>query len=329
MTLQELTQALGAYYRQHATQIDQALLHGFESRSTYTPIFGVVDQYVTKTKHLQKVLQPHLRGFTPHDDKMRFLPEIHRVERAKINYEISDDDIIELERSALGYMLQGTGSNPTQQARSIASMVINSLLDRADEELEFEVHYAGVRSEPTYPTPGEPREIIDGLGKKLDDAVTAGKLITMGMGDYTNAEFLQYVEQFVGDLPDRAKKRRMEIECSLKNLENYWDNRRTLYGQNMDYDPNRPLFIKNYPNITLRGIPGMGESKRIVTTVPGNKIAMYGRQNEERNITITYKPDEQVVRFTAHFKMAVGYRSYGVPGTGRLEDQLVFMNDVA
>jgi len=330
MTLEELNQALGAYYRQHSAKIDSALLQGFDSRPTYSPVYGIQDQYVTNTKHLEKALQPHMRGFTPHGEKMRFLPEVHQVRRVKINFEIDSDDIVRLEKSALSPLVAGVGSNPTVQARSVAQLVLNSLLDRADEELEMDVHYKGVYVEPTFPTPGEPGDSINGLEKKVDDARDAGKVIPFALGDFAASETLDYVEEMVGLLPDRLKKRaNLQIETSMSNVENYWENRRTKHGAIMDYDGNKPLTVKNYSNITLKGIPGMADSKRFIVTVPGNKISMWGSAGEERAMTITPKPDEQVLRISAFFKMAVGYRSFGVPYTGKIENQLVYINDVA
>ncbi|UZR93156.1 hypothetical protein [Chondrinema litorale] len=326
MNLEELNAALGAYFRLHQAQIEAFLTQGFYTRQFLTIISGVKDQYVANNKHLASILQPYIRGFTPKTDKLAFGTEITQVKRAKIDYEITSDDIVDMEKSALGILLQGVGSNTTNLPSGIANMVFNSILDKSEEEMEMDLVWNGAFDEATYPTPGDAEDINDGFDKKLDSSIDSGRLTPFALGAYSDAEVLDYTEEFVKNLPTPVKRKSMPIFMSVRNEELYWENRRTKFGTHTDHSDDSVLTVHKYKNIKPVGLPSMGDSKRMFTTVPGNMIMCEDGTGEERRLTVTLKPDERCIRITGDFKVGFGFRAVGKISSS-LNDQVVFCND--
>jgi hypothetical protein len=328
MNLEELNAAVGAYFRKHQAKIEAFLTQGFDTRQYLTVIPGIKDQYVAKNKHLESILQPYIRGFTPKADKLRIAAEITQVKRAKIDYEIDSDDIQEMEQSAMGIMLAGVGSDPTNLPGGVANMIFNAILDKADEEMEMDLVWNGNFAAATYPTPGNAIDINDGFDKVLDAAETSGKMIPFALGAYTDAEVLDYTEEFVKNLPIPVKRKNMPIFMSVKNEELYWENRRTKFGTHNDHTNDAVLTVHKFKNIKPVGLPSMGDSKRMFTTVPGNMIMCEDGTREERRLSVTLKRDERCIRITGDFKVGFGFRAIGRVGSSDLKDQVVFCNDV-
>lgn len=331
MNLSQFNAALGAYYRKYSPQVDPLILNGFTSRPTFALIPGVKDQYISSAKKLEKAIQPYLRGFTPHANKMEIMAEINSVKKAKINYAIDSDDIDEMERSQLGdIMTVSLGTGAAKLAPSIATLVFNGLLDTANDELELEISYTGEFSAPTLPVPGEPGEAVDGIKKKIDGYIADGKVIPFALGNYTTDDVLDYVEEFVKMLPEELRTSGKPITLEVSDLVHlsYWENRRRDFGPNTDYNSTAPLTVLNYSNITLKRIAGMRGSKRIITTIPGNKIMVTDQEPEMQMLGVELKESDGEVRMFSNFKLGFGYRFSGIAGSTNLRDQLIWTNDV-
>lgn len=331
MDLAQFNSALQAYYQKHSSKILVFLTMGFSSRKYFAIKSGISDQYVATSRHLDSILQPWIPGFTPKTDRIKFIPEITKVDDGKINYPISHKDIKNLRSSAMGHIIKeivDQGEN-FKVPQPIAAQVFNAILDRADEEMEMEIAWSGVRNPPADDvTPGNAADITDGVDKVLDRVIDEGKVTPFSLGAYDSTNTLDYIEEMVKVLPQRLKRKgQVPLFCSPKTHEDYWYNRRDQFGGNTDYDSDKPLTVGPNKNVLLMPKHGMGESKRIFTTVPGNMIMVEGSAEEFKKMTFTLHEDAGQLNIAAHFGIGFGFEVAGQINGG-IDKQLVWCNDV-
>lgn len=318
-------------YKVNQNAIDIELLKMVASKSLQQARFisDVDDRYIGTGKRLEKILQPYQKGFTPHTDKLKAYPEETIVKGIKINYELDSDELDTIMRSVLNHLTRGKKTKlDTKSAAKIMNWIFSNIAITQAREIETDIFYTGRYAAPTPGTPGDAVDSVDGIEKKIEDAVTAGMIAEITLGAYTDTTTFAHAEDYVKQLPAAVKYsgKKILLNCSPEYHEAAFYSRRADLGPNANYSENFEIKLGPQKNIVLNPLISMAGKKRIFNTLPGNMIWCHNQTGEENMLTVTPRPDEDVIRITGQFKAAPGFDFIGIPG-GTSDTQLVWSSD--
>lgn len=182
--------------------------------------------YVAPTAVLTDVIQAYQCQFTPKGGVT--LDQVaNTLDQLKVDISITCDDINKFYASWLSDWYE-IGKDP--KVWSFAKYLWTKLiLPKVNEELNWN-YYWGVKAAPTPGVAGSSVASMTGLSKKLDDYVTAGKLVPITTGAITTSNVVDRVETFVAALPPAQKRRPGAILVSQTIYEWYYKNYRLNFG---------------------------------------------------------------------------------------------------
>lgn len=243
------------------------------------------------------VVQAFQKAWTPIatlTGKPRRIP-LHKL---KIDVEEAPDDV---ELSWIGFLADGGLDRATWPF--IRWYIEKYLIPQKEEDIELNECFAGEYVVPTPGTANSAGENMDGIRKKVNDAVTAGDAneIVMGAVPADPEDYCTYIEDFVKQIPAHVRKKLDLIMLSNDNLDKYKEGKTAKY--NMNYEMEKSLVtIKNYNNISVVGLDSWGSSEKIITTLPDNRIR--GLKKPENGKTFRVESAQRLVSlFTDWFEV--------------------------
>lgn len=266
--------ALGAYHRQHSTELTAQLMLKPESFDFMTPVPGVKDQHTSVGVDVGEVTQAYQCAFVPKKDNTAF-PIIGKVHPWMIDLEY--DCMDDLERSYMGWVLeekQLAAGKPTDT--TLGRFLWSMAIEKALEEREI---YAGTaeRVTPTPGTAGDADGAWDGFLTIIADLITAGapvNIIPTGSLAAVAGTF-DKIEGFVKGIHPQFQNRSPFILSSHTVAQNAMQDFRAQYPYQVSQAETlkSPVFLNT--QLKLKGLTSMASSKRLIYTEKRNFLYMF------------------------------------------------------
>lgn len=268
----DLVTEFGAYYKdagQNEKSLRETLYRGAETANEFLTIPTDNTKEDFGNASLSRVLQPFQKAFTALGD-LTVAPVSIDLFKIKVDLTVYPDDI---DKSWLGFLAK----LPEQDRAKwplVRYIMEKHLVQRKDEDHELNEIYAGVYAAPTPGTPGSAGTAMHGIKKKIIDAIADGLITPFVLGAVpTDVEdFCTYVEEFVAAIPHKFRSRLKKVYMSEDNALKFKQGKRKKY--NTYYGQEDLMSVADYPNIKVVGLPSMGTSNKLWTTLEENKIRL-------------------------------------------------------
>ena len=190
-------------------------------------------------------------------------------------------DMKEVEKTWMGYVNK-------EGAQVIKWSLVAFLAQEIDKALMIEQNIRqvkGVYKTPTVNVPGSAINAADGLLKRIKVWLSEFKMKAFPLGDYTPSTISSYVKRGTIMVPEAIRNTgRLVLYMSTDNVSAYVQNNEILYGLNQDYKAGQ-MYVHEYPEVKIVGVPGMSPSKRMIWTLNGNIILCEGVPGEMHDIS--------------------------------------------
>lgn len=231
----------------------------FQSRPTKNT------QYRVGSSDLDRVLQPFQKAFTP-IGTLTFKANPIDLFNFKIDKNEYPDEIVD----SWAAFLEGDGIDRTQWP-FVRWMLEVHIFDKAAEDYELNEAYAGLYAAPTPGTPGAAGTSMNGIKKQLTDYGARVNTITMGAAPTVAIDFCGYVEDFVAAQAKEYRKRIDYVFMSEDHELLYKEGKRQKYNATYAQTADA-VSIFHFPNAKVQGLPSMGASNNMWSTLAWNRI---------------------------------------------------------
>lgn len=241
----------------------------FEEGFTPMMIDGNIHRMASYTE--DDIIQAFQKAYTPNGTNA-FTPRQFALFNLKVDKEILPDEIKE---TWLGFLASLSIQDRLQWPFPRWYLEVH-LVAAAQEQYNVEIAYKAVRVAPTPGTPGNPEDSMNGLGKVVADLITAGDIapITMGAVPTDPVLFVEYVEDFLNNVPEKIRMRceiiRMNQTLSTRYAQGFREKYKTgvvVPGPNMNL--RTPVADTNS---VVVGYSAMAAKNRIFTSAASNLL---------------------------------------------------------
>lgn len=294
---------------------DYYLNHGQSTASLYKKLYrpSVTESYFRRmptkdtimrlgSSALDRVLQPFQKGFTP-VGTTTFKPHVIQLFQFKIDKQEYPDDIV---NSWLGF-LEGEGI-VRKDWPFVRWMLEEHVFPKAEEEYELSEVWGGVYAAPASGVAGALGTAMNGLGKIFTDNASEMNTIAMGAAPADKVDFCTYVEEYVESMDKEYRKRIDIVFMSEDNELKYKQGKREKYNTNYSQAADL-LRIEDFPNARVVGLPSMGSSDKLWSTLANNRVNPVKKSDSTSPIVGEYSP-RQVSIYTDWWK-CVDFAFYG------------------
>jgi hypothetical protein len=313
ITATDVISEYGSYYINQGQNLQSLLLRPFEafgSRDAFTNVPTNDTQVRYSDVTVGEILQPYQDAFTE-KGSVTFKPVTIDLHPVKVDQKFNPSS---LTYSWLGFL---TNNNTDRTTWPFTRWFIEVyLLKQLFQDIEKKAIFKGVHVNPTAGTAGAAQDVIDGIRKQINDAITASAITPIATGALSTdpATFCTQIETFVKGIPELFWETDMTINMSRVLALRFAEGKDAKY--NTQYAKEDSLItVKNFPNIKIKGRASMFGSDKIWAT-----------------------PIENVVFLTKGFANANGFELEKVDrtvkvwtdfhiGAGFLLKDLVFTND--
>lgn len=295
LNLTDLNVELGAYYRTNKAAIMQKVYEQEDLRKYFNVVSGIQDEYVVTELEMAEMIQAFQKGWTPKGEA-KFSPEINKVRPIKVDFPFSPKN---MEATWLGY-LKTNGSSSEEYP--FVAYIYDQIIKRVARDLN-NATINGIYVAPTAGTPGTTLGTMDGLKKKIADAITASKIAPHATGVIDQANVVAKIEGFVDSLPTDQQNLPLTLVMSPTMRKMYFRARRGEFGVNMDYKAGEEMI--DFTNVTIISPMNMNSSQRMIITPATNLLLMEdGVNEEEKMITQVNRREIEVIM---DMKRGVGF----------------------
>jgi hypothetical protein len=276
----EVVSEFGSYYINEGQNMARLTkkLHRPSITAGYFKLMPTMDTlYRVSDAEITRVLQPFQKQFTP-IGTTTFKPHSIPLYKLKVDVEEYPEDIVD---SWLGF-LEGEGIDP-EQWPLVRYWLEELVAPKAEEEFELNEAYSGVYAAPTPGTAGAEGTGMDGLAQVFTTLAARINVIAMGAVPTAAVDFCNYVEEYVKQLEKEHRKRidHLFMNEDLELL--YKEGRDQKYNTNYSQDAD-VLKVKYFPNLSVVGLPSMGDSNKIWCTLPQNRVRMLKKANKPMKV---------------------------------------------
>jgi hypothetical protein len=295
-----LSSSLGAYHRQHASELYSSLIEKDREMSLFGTIAGVKDEFVATEMQLSEIIQSYQKDWTPKGDVV-FKPEIGKVRRVKVDLEL---DPVTLEKTWEGARIDG--SLPEGQ-QLLEGYIMNEIIKRIKKDVRKQA-FKGVYAAPTAGTAGAASAALDGLEKIYKTAALAGKIDNMvtTAGAVTVSNARDRVEEVFDSVADDYKDENLVMILSQTNLRHYKRDYRAEFGANQDYKGMngelQPVMIDG-TNCELFGVPALNGGDLMIVTLRENLKRLIDGTGEDNDFNLRFQVNRRVIEVLGDFKM--------------------------
>lgn len=265
-----LTAGFGSYYIDHGQNVKdlhEQLYHSALFDKQFHLVYTKQDVYDQANVVTSSVLQPWQKQFTPSGD-LTFKPSRSPLQRVKIDWE---HDSYELVGTYANFLRQEGGVPESQQ--KITPYVMAMIAKQHVQDVEMKACYKGVHQAPTPGVAGPAEDSIDGVRKKLNDAVSATTItpITTGAPSSDNVDFVGQIEAFVDQIDALDRSNPLTLNMSDTLARRFRRGMRVKY-KDQGLDKSELSQLIDYPHITVLGQHAMSGSSKFFCTPAGNAV---------------------------------------------------------
>lgn len=279
-----------------------ALLGSEELRQHFTLISGIKDKYTVHSLQFKKLLKPYKQAWDPQANKAQLIPRTLRVELAQVELE---EEPLAYRKTYLGAMMQ-RGVDPLDHP--FERYFLDGIMKKIADDICLDVAFNGVRDA----NGTDPADVVDGLYKIVDDAITAnqittakGNLITTGTIDNTNA--VDKLKAFYRAIPKAYQRVMTKLYVPYEVAEAYNDHYQAINGSL----PYNTEFEKVYlegsnGRCEIVKMAGMTDTNRIFLTQQENILYGVDLESDQERVEITQGINPKIVGFFSCF--ALGFQ---------------------
>jgi hypothetical protein len=210
----------------------------------------------------------------------KFEPEVLSMYDVMFAHEFKQ--LKELEKSWIGY-LNREGSSTMKWSFIEYILVETGRKLKNEQEIR---RVRGVRKNPTVNVAGTSLGAANGLLKFIKNQLAAFKMQAFELGEWTSSNIADHIKNGTRLIPEVLRDSgKMILYMSTDALSDYHRNLETLYGLNQDYQGGIN-YVKEYPEVKIKTIPGMAPSKRLIWTIDGNIALFEDKAGEMLNFNL-------------------------------------------
>lgn len=316
VTVDNAAAGLNQFAVTKAQMIQQKLRTGLEIESLFSAR-ACDNTYSAPNATAGEILQAYQWQFTAKGDVTLDAVE-NKLQKIKGDFVITADD---LEKFWDTYMVEWheIGRDPMEWSfpRYLYEQVF---LPKILEEMNYNA-YNGTYAAPTPGTAGNSINSVDGLAKKIADAITASDLTAYATGALVAGTMVNQVEAWVDSLPDPYRNAPGAILMSNTNAINYARNYRASFGTGNGVAGNENNDLRvDYTRKRIVGLTAMEGSDRIIFSPETQNNLIWGTRRGYPTLpTIRWEKRQRTIE--GSFEI---YRFYGVEFWDHL-----FVNDQA
>lgn len=309
--IQDIITEFGNYYKpggQSIKDVRTALMAPSETELFFgTPRLTTATRIELSNAAISRVLQGYQVDFTE-IGQTEFTPQIINLDHFKIDVKIAPAELME---SWLGFLAEN--ALQPKDCPLIKYWLEMLVIPKSKEDLEIYEIFAGKKVAPTKGTASAAGSNMNGIKEKLKAADIS--VITMGAVPTEPVEFVDYVEDFAGNIPEVARNATKNIAMN-KTLElRYKQGKRKKYNQYYAQDADL-LKLADF-DINVKGLTSHASSTVIWATPDNNKVI--GNKNPGNQTVFNIQEFDRQVKALTDFHKGVGFWS----------NKAVFRSDIA
>lgn len=312
ITIADIIAQWGAYYidqRQNMDRIHQQLfeLGGTQDAFETIPTEDTVLRY--SEAEVQEVIQPYQDAYTPKGG-VTFKPVEIPLFQIKVDQQFNPN---KLAASWLGFLTDKKTNRTTWPF--IKWFIEAYLIPKIKEDMELQAIYKGVYAPPVAGTAGAANTSMDGMRKRINDAITATSItpIVTGAPSTDPVTWVTQVEDFLEAIPERYWATTQELNMSRKLALRFRKGMRAKYNSNYELTDSISDML-DFP-VTVKGRGSMIGSTKIWMT-PKQNAKRGIKWGDNANMFEIEKVDRQVKIYTDWWE-----------GVGTIIPDIVFTND--
>jgi hypothetical protein len=328
--IQRINADLGAYYREDQTALISFLRAKDRLPSFWGTVSNIQDEIAYAKAFTGEVTQARKKKWLPKGG-FEFQPEIAKVFPIQIDEMIAGSELQSMETSWLNHleMIKKSGSQPYKM--SFVHYLAGEILKKAAEEDQIG-HVRGIFI-PTADDATEAGLAIHkqrGLMKLVKDAQKRRVYMPYDLGTPTEANIVDYVEDFVKRIPEYWRDMpNMVFYMASYWVEAYLKRREVLKGTQTDYKGDN-LYVARHENIRLEPLAFMNDAKFMFITTNDNISKLENIPSEKKLLNL--EMDKRDIAIFADYKIGIHVWAFGYEypvGTDLSDDkQIFFSNDI-
>lgn len=308
ITIDSAVASLNRHHIVYDKKIHSTVKNGIELEKYLTGV-SCDHTYSAASAEVNDILQAYQCDFTPNND-VDFTAVDNTLERMKIDIVFECDQMDEFWDS---WKVEWAEENTPADRKTFPAYIYNNhILPKLIENLDT-VSFSGIYAPPTVGTAGLTINACTGIEKKIQDAVTAGKLTPIPTGVLVANTMVNQVETFCDAIPRPYRKMKGKILMSQTNADKYWRDYRAKFGtgnSNMGND-NNGLRVDNTKKMVI-GVGTMDGSDGMIFIPDGLAAAIYGmKRGAARLPRIEWQKFERKVKGLADFSRFYGFKFWG------------------
>lgn len=265
-----LTAEFGAHYidgGQSVKDLHEQLYHGAKFDKQFNLVYTRQDVYDQATVVTTEVTQPWQEGFTPAGD-VTFKPSRSPLQRVKIDWK---HDSYKLVGTYANFLRKEGGVAESQQP--ITAYVLDLIAKQHVQDVELQAAYKGEYASPTPGVAGPASTSIDGVRKKLNDAIIAGTITAISTGALASdpVDFVTQMESWADGIDSKDRSQPLVVNMDDALARRFRRGMRVKYKDNNLSKDELSQFI-DYTNITVEGQHAMAGSSKFFATPAGNAV---------------------------------------------------------
>lgn len=307
ITIDAAAASLNRHHIVYDNTIHQTVKNGIELEQYMRPV--VCDHtYTAASAEVSDVLQAYQCDFTPNND-IDFTAIDNSLERMKVDIVFECDQLDEFYDSwRVEWVEDGLARDQWTFPRYVYE---NFIMPKLIENLDT-VSFSGIYVAPTAGTAGLTVNACTGIEKKIQDAVTDGKLTPIPTGALVANTMVNQVETFCDAIPRPYRKMAGVILMSETNADKYWRDYRAKFGVgNGVINDNNELRV-DHTRKRVVGIGTMDGSDGMIFIPDGLASAIYGmKRGQSRFPRIRWQEFERKLKGLAEFSRFYGFKFWG------------------
>ena len=316
MDIQDVLAEYGAYYQQRGQNISrlyQVLRRKLASEDIFTT--QVTDDTIWEAAQVMygRLVQAYQKGFTP-INPLKFSPVKITMFHHKVDTSETPHD---LEATWLGFLADNNVS--PKEWPFIRWWIEQQIIPQIEDDMETLEIAKGVRVEPVAGTAGAAGAGMDGFLTIQKKHITAGRQTPIAMGAIptglnSDAEFVQYIEDYVDQINKKYWNRPMVVNLNEELERKYQRGQLDKYGKNTV--GNEQTKQIRFTNLTIQGRVSMEGSSRIFCTPKENAVVLKKKTENQKRFDVQL--DKRQVNILTDWYYGVGF----------ILPELVFSNDL-
>lgn len=312
-----LKEEFGTYLTQNQNNLEEvkALFSGFSSAQYFTSAMGTTEWRATQSL-ITSVSQQFKNKWTP-SGKSQFIPLVIKNFRHKINLPIIPSEVLD------SYMLHMYEEGLAIDQMPITKYIYQQLIfPQLMQDVELRMIFKGKYVDAGVVTAGQagsaPEDSMDGIETQLVDQLTTGNAKKFNYYDggafshetATDAEMLEFMQEFTGWLAPIFRSMNMAIACSYEFWRRYKIAYKNIWGAGSGTtDANFGGDRIDYSNQTLVPMEGMYGSPILFAT-PSANFKKLRHKNDIPQVVNDVQKQDYEARIFGEYWLSAGF-AYG------------------